>query len=318
MPNIQFQFRRGTAAQWTAANPVLASGEMGLETDTDQFKIGDGVLAWTSLGYGGIQGSTGPIGLTGATGPSTGATGATGPAGGPTGPNGATGATGTPGEVGATGTPGEVGATGAVGPSGPQGDQGVAGATGTAGATGSEGSQGPTGEQGPAAALTIAQEFRPEFATYPTTNYPQFKNIVGTYFPITALSFDKAVQQTCYFIFKAINYGSGNVNINCDWYADTANTGNAVFGFSLACITPNTDSQDIETKNFAAEQTMVSQHLGSVGQRLLGGNLILSNTDSISSNDYCVLRLRRNVSDGDDTMTGNALVVSVSLSYSNV
>lgn len=46
-----WKVRRGTAAQWTTANPVLASGEFGLETDTKKLKIGDGTTAWTSLGY---------------------------------------------------------------------------------------------------------------------------------------------------------------------------------------------------------------------------------------------------------------------------
>lgn len=49
----RIQLRRGTAAQWTTANPVLAAGEVGVETDTGQFKAGDGTTAWTSLGYGG-------------------------------------------------------------------------------------------------------------------------------------------------------------------------------------------------------------------------------------------------------------------------
>ena len=35
MPYIQFQFRRDTAPRWTIHNPTLASGEMGLEIDTD-------------------------------------------------------------------------------------------------------------------------------------------------------------------------------------------------------------------------------------------------------------------------------------------
>ncbi len=50
------QQRRGTAAAWTSANPTLAAGEPGFETDTGKFKIGDGATAWTSLAY---QGSTG-------------------------------------------------------------------------------------------------------------------------------------------------------------------------------------------------------------------------------------------------------------------
>ena len=45
------QQRRGTAAQWTAANPVLAAGEIGFETDTSRFKMGNGSSAWGSLTY---------------------------------------------------------------------------------------------------------------------------------------------------------------------------------------------------------------------------------------------------------------------------
>lgn len=52
MAEARIQFRRGTAAQWTSANPTLAVGELGFETDTTKFKIGDGSTAWTSLGYG--------------------------------------------------------------------------------------------------------------------------------------------------------------------------------------------------------------------------------------------------------------------------
>jgi hypothetical protein len=47
----QFQIRRGTASQWTSANPTLASGELGLETDTLLVKAGNGATAWTSLAY---------------------------------------------------------------------------------------------------------------------------------------------------------------------------------------------------------------------------------------------------------------------------
>jgi hypothetical protein len=47
----KIQLRRDTAADWTSANPTLAEGEIGVETDTDSFKIGDGATAWTSLSY---------------------------------------------------------------------------------------------------------------------------------------------------------------------------------------------------------------------------------------------------------------------------
>jgi len=48
---VQIQLRNGTAAQWTAANPTLAVGEMGVETDTNKFKVGNGSTAWASLLY---------------------------------------------------------------------------------------------------------------------------------------------------------------------------------------------------------------------------------------------------------------------------
>jgi hypothetical protein len=53
--NIQMatrmQQRRGTAAQWTAANPILAAGEIGFETDTSKFKMGNGSSTWSALTY---------------------------------------------------------------------------------------------------------------------------------------------------------------------------------------------------------------------------------------------------------------------------
>jgi hypothetical protein len=51
----RMQQRRGTAAQWISTNagagPVLNAGEIGWESDTNKFKIGDGVNNWTSLDY---------------------------------------------------------------------------------------------------------------------------------------------------------------------------------------------------------------------------------------------------------------------------
>jgi len=47
----RLQQRRDTAANWTSNNPTLAAGEIGYETDTKKFKIGDGSTAWTSLAY---------------------------------------------------------------------------------------------------------------------------------------------------------------------------------------------------------------------------------------------------------------------------
>ena len=115
---IQIQYRRGTAAEWTAANPTLAVGEPGYETDTGKFKVGTGSGAWTALAYSsGVTGATGPTGVTGATGPTgVGTTGLTGPTGviGPTGLTGPTGVDGPTGVIGPTGLTGATGLTGEV------------------------------------------------------------------------------------------------------------------------------------------------------------------------------------------------------------
>lgn len=53
------QWRRATAAEWTAANPVLRQGEAGYEIGTGKFKIGDGTSTWSSLPYIGAGGGGG-------------------------------------------------------------------------------------------------------------------------------------------------------------------------------------------------------------------------------------------------------------------
>jgi len=49
----RIRHRRATGAQWTAANPVLAAGELGIESDAASLrgKYGNGVNTWTQLPY---------------------------------------------------------------------------------------------------------------------------------------------------------------------------------------------------------------------------------------------------------------------------
>lgn len=47
---MKIRFRRGTTAQWSAANPVLLGGEPGIDLSLGVVKVGDGTTAWTSLG----------------------------------------------------------------------------------------------------------------------------------------------------------------------------------------------------------------------------------------------------------------------------
>ncbi len=47
----KMQHRRGTASQWSSANPVLAAGELGVVTDTARVKCGNGSSAWNDLPF---------------------------------------------------------------------------------------------------------------------------------------------------------------------------------------------------------------------------------------------------------------------------
>jgi hypothetical protein len=49
--SIRMQQRRGTATVWLANDPILAPGEIGIESDTNKFKVGDGINVWSSLDY---------------------------------------------------------------------------------------------------------------------------------------------------------------------------------------------------------------------------------------------------------------------------
>lgn len=186
---FQLSLRGDTLARWTSFNPVLADRELVLETDTGQFKVGDGVTEYLDLPYGGIVGPTGPQGTSinivgsvatvgdlppsgnlndayivqadgdmyvwdGSTWANVGQiVGPIGPTG-PTGPIGITGPTGPTGIVGATGPTGPAGEVGNFGPTGPQGDIGPTGPTGPQGADSTiAGPTGPTGPQGDASTI---------------------------------------------------------------------------------------------------------------------------------------------------------------------
>ena len=161
MPFIRLQIRRDIEVNWSSTNPTLANGEMGINLDTYQYKLGNGILPWNLLPYAGVAGPIGSIGLTSVSG--TGSTGLTGGLG-PTGNTGSTGAFPI-GNLGPTGLfrMGNTGPTGSTGlqPTGPTGPTGFAGPTGNTGPTGqtftgSTGSTGigQTGPLGPSSSVT--------------------------------------------------------------------------------------------------------------------------------------------------------------------
>lgn len=179
MPYIQLQFRRGLSTQWTSNNTLLADGEMGIETDTSLFKIGNGSTAWNSLAYGGIRGVTGPTGPL-----AIGPTGFTGPASFVTGPTGAGGG----GSVSITGSTGfgniltvATGGAGIFGNSnfvvaGPSGFVGIATTT-------------PVTQLEVNGGVTIRNGYRPLYNNVTASNLTVAANSFGTHYNITNSAF---------------------------------------------------------------------------------------------------------------------------------
>ena len=63
------QFRRDASLNWSVQNPILTQGELGLELDTNMYKIGDGTTAWNSLPYGTLSGTVNGLGFNATTDP---------------------------------------------------------------------------------------------------------------------------------------------------------------------------------------------------------------------------------------------------------
>jgi len=51
MAQVTIKLRRDDTADWTSNNPTLALGEMGIETDTNRAKVGNGADQWNDLPY---------------------------------------------------------------------------------------------------------------------------------------------------------------------------------------------------------------------------------------------------------------------------
>ena len=164
---------------------------------------------------------------------------------------------------------------------------------------------------------TVIQQLPARSAIPASTNGAQHKLVDGTNFPVASLAYDAATSETAYWQFGAISYGSGNITAKVAWYADTATSGGVVWGLSLAAITPDADTQDIETKAFATEVTQVDTHLGTTGQRLHEVNVTINQLDSIATGDYVTLRVARKTADASDDMTGDAQLIQIVLSYSD-
>lgn len=164
---------------------------------------------------------------------------------------------------------------------------------------------------------TVKQTFEPGAFIPHATNIPELAKIDGTNNPVFAYFFaDSTQDDQVSIVFKAVNYGSGNLTVNIDWYSRAGSTsGNVVWGAALQAATPG-DAQSVETDGFATENTATSAANGTARgpQR---ATITVSNLDSLAADDLCTMRIRRLQSNGSDTMTGDAGIRLIEITYSD-
>lgn len=164
---------------------------------------------------------------------------------------------------------------------------------------------------------TVKQQLDVEAAQFLASAFPQYLKTNGTNFPVSGLGFDAATQEAAFWKLRAANYGSGSLTLNLLWYADTASSGGVTWGAAIGAITPDTDTQDVETKALATANTVDDTHLGTTGQRLHKCAITITNLDSIAADDEVWLKVYRDVAAANDTMTGDAILVAAELTYSD-
>jgi hypothetical protein len=160
---------------------------------------------------------------------------------------------------------------------------------------------------------TVYQDLPVGGASFKSTNFAVFTVNPGTNFPVPVLKFSTATD--AFWSFRAYNYGSGNLTVTVDWYADSATSGDVVWSAAIAAITPDVDTTDVETKAFATAAASADTHLGTTGQREHRAPVTVSALDSLAADDRVRLRLSRNAT--GNTMAGAAFVTGITVSYSD-
>lgn len=164
---------------------------------------------------------------------------------------------------------------------------------------------------------TVPRGLHPDEAKFGSAAFPQFIKNNGTNGPVSWLAYDAASTETAYWEFTALSYGSGNLTLDIIWGAATATSGVVRWEAAIAAITPETDSQDPETKAYATALTVDDTHLGTTAHRLMRATITISNLDSLAANDEVWVKISRLGGHANDTLTGDAWLHRAILSYSD-
>jgi hypothetical protein len=167
--------------------------------------------------------------------------------------------------------------------------------------------------------MTAEQYLTPEEAAFSTGAWPQYVKNFGVAFTITGLAFDASSQEIVFWKWSPAGYTGGNITCDVVWYADTSVTAThgVAWQVQLAAITPGVDTTNVESKAFATAQTGTTDLGSTDAQRLMKTTIVIINLDNIAAGDEAWLSLSRLPANAADDLTGDAIVTSVRLSYSD-
>lgn len=133
----------------------------------------------------------------------------------------------------------------------------------------------------------------------------------GVYF--LQLAYDASTEEwVCWQFRMPADYSSSPV-AKVQWKAASATSGNVVWDVRLSATTP-ADAQDVDAQDFGSANTATSAAAATAGH-LVEASVTLTNADSVAAGDFVVVRVARAAADGSDTMTGDAELVAVALTY---
>lgn len=163
---------------------------------------------------------------------------------------------------------------------------------------------------------TVYQYLAPQEAIFRPTNAAAYVDIDGSVMSLAGIAFDTAGSESCRWQWTPFGYAGGDLTVEIIWYPATGTSGTVAWGAGVAAITPGVDTTDVEAKAFGGTPLVLS---GSVSgtRRLQTTTVTVSGSDlnSMAEGDECWLQVVRQGS--GDSMSGDAILTSVRLSYSD-
>jgi hypothetical protein len=151
-------------------------------------------------------------------------------------------------------------------------------------------------------------------AKIPATNGALKERQDGTSFYLSILAFDTSKEEA-YWAMRLAGYTGGNLKLNVFWYARNATSGGATMRASVSALTPEEDSDSVETDAMVGQGKDVFTHLGTEAKRLHKSTIVIDVRDNATLNDWFEVKLRRDAADADDTLANEIRVPYCTLTY---